>query len=37
MRQEERLSLVFDDFQGRTVSKAIEVWVPKEDGNNTEL
>jgi hypothetical protein len=26
-----------DDFQGRTVSKAIEVWAPKEDGNNTEL
>lgn len=26
-----------DDFQGRTVSKAIEVQAPKEDGNNTEL
>lgn len=26
-----------NDFQGRTVSKAIEVWAPKEDGNNTEL
>lgn len=26
-----------DDFQGRKVSKAIEVWAPKEDGNNTEL
>lgn len=26
-----------DDFQGRIVSKAIEVWAPKEDGNNTEL
>lgn len=26
-----------DDFQSRTVSKAIEVWAPKEDGNNTEL
>lgn len=26
-----------DDFQGRTVAKAIEVWAPKEDGNNTEL
>lgn len=26
-----------DDFQGRTVSKAIEVWAPKEHGNNTEL
>lgn len=26
-----------DDFQGRTVSKAVEVWAPKEHGNNTEL
>lgn len=26
-----------NDFQGRTVSKAIEVWAPKEHGNDTEL
>jgi hypothetical protein len=26
-----------DDFQGRTVSKAIEVWAPKEHSNDTEL
>ena len=24
-------------FQNRTVGKAIEVWAPKEDGNDTEL
>ncbi len=26
-----------DSFQNRTVSKAIEVWAPKEDNNDTEL
>jgi hypothetical protein len=26
-----------DSFQNRTVAKAIEVWAPKEDGNDTEL
>jgi hypothetical protein len=26
-----------DSFQNRIVSKAIEVWAPKEDGNDTEL